>query len=259
MDGSSCERRQSEEFLEQRDSSFHASCAEEGSKGKKTCWTTQQGPILPGRNSDQQHSGQGYRRSRTKEPPHARTLKKTKGCGVAPYPGGTCAEHIDTNGHSSEREAREYPASRSREACYDPQSQGHVLPSVFLVALCSSPRMKSSQQRFQEVSRNRQGFRQQSLAALEDVVSDPSAVLYYRMYSWWILVQCWGTLRFSDHRGLRPADVLLDSEGFMARLTRSKSIGSHRAVTMRLVVICKTGTVCCRLQRIVSGAAGEKS
>ena len=37
---------------------------------------------------------------------------------------------------------------------------------------------------------------------------------------WWILVQCCGTLRFSDHRGLRPADVLLDSEGFVARLTR---------------------------------------
>ena len=70
------------------------------------------------------------------------------------------------------------------------------------------------------------------LAALEDAVSDPSAVLYYRIYSWWILVQCWGTLRFSDHRGFRPADVLLDSEGFVARLTRSKTIGSDRAVTM---------------------------
>ena len=34
------------------------------------------------------------------------------------------------------------------------------------------------------------------LAALEDVVSGRSAVLFYRIYSWWILVQCWGTLRF---------------------------------------------------------------
>ena len=48
-----------------------------------------------------------------------------------------------------------------------------------------------------------------------------------------------GTLRFSDHRGIRPADVSLDSEGFVAKLTRSKTIGSDRAVSMRLVVICK--------------------
>ena len=77
------------------------------------------------------------------------------------------------------------------------------------------------------------------LAALEDVVSDPSAFLNCSIYSWWILVQCWGTLRFSDHRGLRPADVMLDSEGLVARLTRSKTIGSDRAITMRLVVISK--------------------
>ena len=73
------------------------------------------------------------------------------------------------------------------------------------------------------------------LAALEDVVFDPSVVLYFRICSWWILVQCWGTLRFSDHRGLRPVDILLDSDGMVAKLTRSKTIGSDRAVTMRLV------------------------
>ena len=81
------------------------------------------------------------------------------------------------------------------------------------------------------------------LAALEGVVSDHSAVLYHRIYSWWILVQCWGTLRFSDHRGLRPVDVLLDSEGFKAKLTRSKTIGSDRALSMRLVVISKSAFV----------------
>ena len=39
------------------------------------------------------------------------------------------------------------------------------------------------------------------LAALGGVVSDQSVVQYFRIYSWWILVQCWGTLRFFDHRG----------------------------------------------------------
>ena len=47
------------------------------------------------------------------------------------------------------------------------------------------------------------------------------------------------TLRFSDHRGLRPADVQFDSEGFVAEPTWSKTIGSDRALTMRLVVISK--------------------
>ena len=77
------------------------------------------------------------------------------------------------------------------------------------------------------------------LAALEDVVCDPSSVLCYRICGWWILVRCRGTSRFSDHRGLRPADVQLDSEGFVAKLTRSKTIGSDRTLTMRLVVISK--------------------
>ena len=47
------------------------------------------------------------------------------------------------------------------------------------------------------------------------------------------------TLRFSDHRGLRPADVQFDSEGVVAEPTWSKTIGSDRALTMRLVVISK--------------------
>ena len=28
------------------------------------------------------------------------------------------------------------------------------------------------------------------------------AVFYHRVYSWWILLHCWGALRFSDHTGL---------------------------------------------------------
>ena len=48
-------------------------------------------------------------------------------------------------------------------------------------------------------------------------------------------LECCGTFRFSDHRSLRPGDVLLDSEGFVARL--SKTIGSDRAVTVRWAII----------------------
>ena len=63
------------------------------------------------------------------------------------------------------------------------------------------------------------------LAALEETVCDLDTTLYYRIYGgWWVLVQCWGTLRFSDHRGLSPSDAHLDSEGFVGKLTRSKTI-----------------------------------
>ena len=42
------------------------------------------------------------------------------------------------------------------------------------------------------------------LAALEETVCDFDTTLCYRIYGWWVLVQCWGTLRFSDHRGFSP-------------------------------------------------------
>ena len=50
-------------------------------------------------------------------------------------------------------------------------------------------------------------------------------------------MQSWGTLRFSDHRGIAPAQVTVDEQGFTASLTHSKTLGSDRSVTMRLVVV----------------------
>ena len=29
---------------------------------------------------------------------------------------------------------------------------------------------------------------------------------YFPVYSWWVLLQCWGTLRFSEHSGLAPGE-----------------------------------------------------
>ena len=68
----------------------------------------------------------------------------------------------------------------------------------------------ASRQRFRETSRSRRrGFRQEFWQ-----LSRKSSQTHL---CWWILAQCWGTLRFSDHRGLRPADVSLDAEGFVAK------------------------------------------
>ena len=112
------------------------------------------------------------------------------------------------------------------------------------------------------------GFPTVLLAALEEAVCDSATTLYCRIYGWSVLVQCWGTLRFSDHRGLSPADAQSDSEGFIGKLTRSKTIGSDRAVTMRLVVIAKGAFVrsirerestSSRLPQTISEDAGVKN
>ena len=63
--------------------------------------------------------------------------------------------------------------------------------------------------------------------ALERNVVREEALFYHRVYSWWILLQCWGTLRFSDHRGLSPDEhFLVEGNVLTARLTRSKTIGT---------------------------------
>ena len=42
------------------------------------------------------------------------------------------------------------------------------------------------------------------LESFEELVVCESATFYLRVYAWWLLLQCWGTLRFADHRGLNP-------------------------------------------------------
>ena len=60
------------------------------------------------------------------------------------------------------------------------------------------------------------------LAAFEELVMDPEAKQYWRIMGWWLLLQAWGTLRFDDHRGLLPADVVVDQSGMTAKLSRTK-------------------------------------
>ena len=45
------------------------------------------------------------------------------------------------------------------------------------------------------------------LALIEKFGMTDSSPAYMRMYGWWVLLQNWGTTRFSDHRGSSPADI----------------------------------------------------
>ena len=81
------------------------------------------------------------------------------------------------------------------------------------------------------------------LAALEELTVNDKALPYYRVYAWWILLQSWGTMRFSDHRGLKPTDVHVTGNSMTTKLTRSKTTGDDKDVAFRMVHIAS----CCFL------------
>ena len=73
------------------------------------------------------------------------------------------------------------------------------------------------------------------LAALEELAVDDKSLPYYRVYAWWILLQSWGMMRFSDHRGLKPSDVQVTGNTMSAKPTRSKTTGDDKDVAFRKV------------------------
>ena len=75
------------------------------------------------------------------------------------------------------------------------------------------------------------------LAAFEVLVMDPEAKQYWRIMGWWLLLQAWGALRFDDHRGLLPADVVVDQGGLTAKLSHTKVSGPDKKVVYRIVVV----------------------
>ena len=75
------------------------------------------------------------------------------------------------------------------------------------------------------------------LAEIETLVVDPSKQTYLRIIGWWVLLQSWGTLRFSDHRGLLPKQITVDDTGFTGVLSRSKTLGSDKTVGSRPVFV----------------------
>ena len=74
-------------------------------------------------------------------------------------------------------------------------------------------------------------------AAIEVFVVDQTKPKYLRIFGWWVLLQNWGTLRFSDHRGLLPDQITVNDRGLLAVLSRSKTVGSDKAIGSRPVVV----------------------
>ena len=81
------------------------------------------------------------------------------------------------------------------------------------------------------------------LAAFEDSVMSLETPIYWRVMSWWLVLQSCRTLRFDDHRGIVPADVKISESGLLGKLTRSKVSGLDKKLNFRLIVVHSSASV----------------
>ena len=76
-----------------------------------------------------------------------------------------------------------------------------------------------------------------TLGALEGNVVSLDTPIFLRVLSWWILLQSWATLRFDDHRGMVPSDLMVSENGLVGKLTRSKVSGPDKKPNYRLLIV----------------------
>ena len=75
------------------------------------------------------------------------------------------------------------------------------------------------------------------LAWSEEMTKKEDEAVHHRIFSWWILVRTWCTLRFSDHRSVSPQEVQAGATGLVTILRRSKTIGSDKSNVSRPLVL----------------------
>ncbi len=71
------------------------------------------------------------------------------------------------------------------------------------------------------------------LARMERTVVSADSRLYDVLQCWWLLLSCWSTLRFDDHRGIEPGAFRAASGGTAYDLTRSKTTGPDKGTRIR--------------------------
>ncbi len=77
------------------------------------------------------------------------------------------------------------------------------------------------------------------LVLLEDLVCDVSRPPFHRMLGYWMLLSSWAVYRFDDHRGLSPRSITATPSGWDLVLTRSKTTGSDKNVSLRYGVLSR--------------------
>ena len=79
--------------------------------------------------------------------------------------------------------------------------------------------------------------------AWEAEVADQAKKRYTRLYTWWMLLKLWGSLRFDDQRGIDPKQMRLGSQGLVAKLTRTKTTGSSKRVRVLPLFVSRSAYV----------------
>ncbi len=78
------------------------------------------------------------------------------------------------------------------------------------------------------------------LMKMEEVVMEHAEDVYDRMMCWWCLVASWACLRFDDHRGLPPANIVEHQDRYQLTFTRTKTTGTDKKVQLRPGVVSKS-------------------
>ncbi len=78
------------------------------------------------------------------------------------------------------------------------------------------------------------------MAMMEAMVVNDTEGSYDAMLAWWGLLSAWAVLRFDDHRGLSPADVVEHDTHWELTLRRTKTTGADKGVAIRVSVVSKT-------------------
>ena len=71
------------------------------------------------------------------------------------------------------------------------------------------------------------------IAVAEALVVDNQSETVLRCYAFWRCLESWAALRFSDHRGLSPADCRVTEGAFKTVLTRTKTTGADKKIQSR--------------------------
>ncbi len=77
------------------------------------------------------------------------------------------------------------------------------------------------------------------LVMLEELVCDIGQPPVHRMLGYWMLLSAWAVYRFDDHRGLSPQSITETPSGWDLVLTRSKTTGKDKSVSLRYGVLSR--------------------
>ena len=116
--------------------------------------------------------------------------------------------------------------------------------------LANTPALKNSAKEFetrraaQHSEEGRQQKRRQAppmlvgvLSALERTVNDQDQPRFIRAYAWYRLFRHWASLRFDDTSGLSPQDLQIRARGVFGLLSRTKTSGSDKEITVLPVFV----------------------